>query len=101
MTGQSDMLNSRQVDMEANSGMSSIMSENPLESTGTGLGLHLSASVIHHINGQDSQGKDANKEQVSGTSSPVPPVASIPDWIIFNRRLQQFSIGTGGRGRHG
>ena len=54
MTGQTDKLNPRHVDIEANSGMSTLMTENPLESTGTGLGLHISASVIDHISAQES-----------------------------------------------
>ena len=54
VTGQTDKLNPRHVDIEANSGMSTLMTENPLESTGTGLGLHISASVIDHISAQES-----------------------------------------------
>ena len=56
MTGQTDKLNPRHVDIEANSGMYTLMTENPLESTGTGLGLHISASVIDHISTQESHG---------------------------------------------
>ena len=56
MTGQTDKLNPRHVDIEAKSGMSTLMTENPLKSTGTGLGLHISASVIDHISTQESHG---------------------------------------------
>ena len=56
MTGQTDKLNPHHVDIEANSGMSTLMTENPLESTGTGRGPNISASVIDHISTQESHG---------------------------------------------